>query len=57
MRIFVPTIAISGDSAVDAGNDAACSTTDARGVARPQGPHCDIGAFELVGLIFADGFE
>lgn len=32
---------------------------DQRGVSRPQGAACDIGAFELVqsDLIFADGFE
>ncbi len=42
----VPTRAPAADSAViDAGN--ACSATDARGVARPQGASCDIGAVEL----------
>src|SRR5205085_2496965 len=39
---------LSGSQAIDAGN---CSggtiTADQRGVARPQGPACDIGAFEL----------
>ncbi|MBS3745315.1 MAG: hypothetical protein KGY48_13250, partial [Wenzhouxiangellaceae bacterium] len=33
---------------------------DQRGVPRPQGSACDIGAFELIGpgeLIFIDGFE
>ncbi len=33
--------------AIDAG-DGACPPTDQRGVARPQGAACDIGAFELV---------
>jgi CSLREA domain-containing protein len=38
--------------AVNAGNPAAsgaaaCAATDQRGVARPQGPRCDIGSFEL----------
>lgn len=33
--------------AVDAGNPATCLPTDQRGVARPQGAACDIGAFEL----------
>jgi hypothetical protein len=37
----------SGSPAIDAG-DAACPATDQRGVARPQGSACDIGAFELV---------
>jgi len=32
--------------AVDKGNTATCAATDQRGVARPQGPACDIGAFE-----------
>ena len=35
--------------AVDAGGDAACPAVDQRGVARPQGTGCDIGAFELGG--------
>ncbi|MGH2677502.1 MAG: choice-of-anchor Q domain-containing protein [Actinomycetota bacterium] len=45
-----------GSDAVDAGNPAApgssstaCETTDQRGTNRPQGPRCDMGAFELEG--------
>ena len=34
-------------SAIDAGDDGSCPATDQRGVARPQGMHCDIGAYEL----------
>ena len=37
---------LRGSPAIDAGNDGACPATDERGVPRPQGPHCDIGAFE-----------
>jgi YVTN family beta-propeller protein len=37
---------LPGSAAIDAGNDAVCPTTDQRGVTRPQGQHCDIGAFE-----------
>jgi predicted outer membrane repeat protein len=37
----------SGSSAIDTGNDTVCPATDQRGVIRPQGGHCDIGAFEL----------
>ena len=44
---------IDGSPAIDAGNPAApgsgglaCEATDQRGVARPVGPRCDIGAFE-----------
>ena len=41
------TLALSpGSSAIDAG-DAGCPATDQRGVTRPQGAACDIGAFEL----------
>jgi CSLREA domain-containing protein len=49
------TVALQGGSpARDAGNNAlaigsgggACAATDQRGVARPLGPRCDIGAFE-----------
>jgi hypothetical protein len=35
-----------GSPALDAGNPAACALTDQRGVSRPQGPGCDIGAVE-----------
>lgn len=40
-----------GSAAIDAGDDAVCSASpvsgkDQRGVTRPQGAHCDIGAFE-----------
>jgi hypothetical protein len=38
---------MSGSSAIDAGNDTVCPSSDQRGVARPQGAHCDIGAFEF----------
>jgi CSLREA domain-containing protein len=47
------TIALQfGSPAIDAGNDTVCSSSpvnglDQRGVVRPQGPHCDIGTFEL----------
>jgi hypothetical protein len=44
-----PTEALlHGSPAIEAGNDAACPATDQRGIARPQGAHCDIGAFEAV---------
>jgi len=59
------THAISpGGSAVDKGNPSGCTddlgspvTTDQRGVHRPSGPACDIGAYEYVELIFKNGFE
>jgi hypothetical protein len=43
-----PTMALgAGSPAIDAGDDSLCPATDQRGTPRPQGPHCDIGAFEL----------
>lgn len=39
----------SDSPAIDAGNNANCPATDQRGVTRPQGPVCDIGAYEVVG--------
>ena len=35
-----------GSPAIDGGDDAACAATDQRGVTRPQGAACDIGAYE-----------
>ena len=46
--IGTPTMALpSGSPAVDAADDSRFLATDQRGVARPQGPHSDIGAFEF----------
>jgi fibronectin-binding autotransporter adhesin len=50
-----PTIALgAGSQAIDAGDPSGCTdaegnplTVDQRGVLRPQGPRCDIGAFEV----------
>jgi hypothetical protein len=39
---------LPGSPAIDAGDDANCPATDQRGVTRPQGSHCDIGAYEFV---------
>jgi CSLREA domain-containing protein len=38
---------LNGSPAIDAGDDATCALTDQRGVIRPQGAHCDIGAYEV----------
>jgi predicted outer membrane repeat protein len=43
----------AGSAAIDGGNDAICAAPpvnglDQRGISRPQGPHCDIGAFEAL---------
>ncbi len=37
---------ITGSPAIDAANPGSCLATDQRGVARPVGSRCDIGAFE-----------
>jgi len=45
---FTPTLALrAGSPAIDAGDNTACPATDQRGVARPQGAACDIGAYEF----------
>ena len=51
---------LPGSPAIDGGNPAppgsggnACEATDQRGISRPQGTACDIGAFELVELFVA----
>jgi hypothetical protein len=52
---------LPGSPAIDAGDDAVCASTttpagaavsgkDRRGIARPSGTHCDIGAFESRGF-------
>jgi hypothetical protein len=38
---------IAASPAVNNGDNSGCPSTDARGVTRPQGSACDIGAFEL----------
>ncbi len=57
-----PTLLPAADSpAIDAGNDEDCPETDQRGVSRPQGSGCDIGAVETIDSshdrLFANGFE
>jgi Rieske Fe-S protein len=51
---FTQTMALlPGSPAIDAGDDGVCPDTDQRGVTRPQGSHCDIGAYEYEPLISA----
>lgn len=48
---YTPTFALlAGSPAINAANNATCEVTDQRGVLRPQGTACDIGAFESTGL-------
>lgn len=37
----------AGSAAIDAGDNASCIAADARGLSRPSGVQCDIGAFEV----------
>jgi len=47
---FAQTITLfPGSLAINAGDDSNCPSTDQRGVTRPQGTHCDIGAYEWDG--------
>jgi hypothetical protein len=51
-----------GSAAIDTGDDATCiaapvTNVDQRGVVRPFGTHCDIGAVETDDPVFAAGFE
>ena len=46
---------LPGSSAIDTGDDTICTSApvnnlDQRGIARPQGAHCDIGAYESHGF-------
>ncbi len=45
---------LRGSSAIDAGDDAHCPAADQRGVPRPQGARCDIGAYESQGFTLID---
>lgn len=38
---------LPGSPAIDAGNASTCLSTDQRGVPRPQGSSCDVGAYEV----------
>ena len=40
---------LSNSRAIDAVNPSTCTSTDQRGISRPQGSACDIGAFEYAG--------
>ncbi|MFN8435835.1 MAG: choice-of-anchor Q domain-containing protein [Anaerolineales bacterium] len=42
---------LTNSPAINAGDDNTCETADQRGVPRPQGSHCDLGAFEYQDLI------
>ena len=41
---------LPGSAAIDSGRNVTCASTDQRGISRPQGSHCDMGAFESRGF-------
>ncbi len=43
---------LAGSPAINAGDNLTCAKSDQRGVYRPQGTACDIGAYELTGGAF-----
>ncbi len=43
---------LPGSPAIDAGDNSGCPATDQRGVSRPQGLRCDIGAYEAAAASF-----
>jgi hypothetical protein len=48
---FTQTMALGVDSsAINAGDNSVCAASDQRGVTRPQGLVCDIGAYEFDGV-------
>jgi predicted outer membrane repeat protein len=50
---FTKTMALGiGSAAIDKGNGATCAAKDQRGVTRPQGGKCDMGAYEVKALTF-----
>jgi predicted outer membrane repeat protein len=46
---------LTGSPAINAASNAGCPVTDERGVPRPQGPTCDMGAYEATPPIVATG--
>jgi predicted outer membrane repeat protein len=52
---FTKTMALlPGSPAINTGDDATCQANDQRGVTRPEGTHCDIGAYEYTSPTFSD---
>jgi len=49
---FTQTIALlDGSSAIESGSNEDCPSVDQRGISRPQGSYCDIGAYESEEII------
>ncbi len=47
----------AGSPVIDAASCTGAPATDQRGITRPQGASCDLGAVEITGTLFTDGFE
>ena len=47
----------SGSPAINSGDDTTCPSTDQRGVKRPQGNGCDLGAYEYQYILTATPFK
>ena len=45
---------LAGSSAIDAGDAGTCPATDQRGITRPRGAACDIGAYEKIPYVPSD---
>ena len=45
--LLLASILHARSPAIDAGTNSGCPATDQRGVSRPQGAHCDMGAYEV----------
>lgn len=48
---------LSGSPAIDTGSNTNCPAVDQRGVPRPQGASCDIGAYELQPGVTGDNWQ
>ena len=46
LKVTQTAALLTGSPAINAGDNATCAATDQRGIARPQGGVCDIGAFD-----------
>src|SRR5205814_3193098 len=48
---------LAGSPSIDAGSTVACAAIDQRGIGRPQGAACDIGAYEVAAVPPAANYQ